>query len=235
MEVVHPTYPKWRLTGFYGYPENERRRDSWDLLRTLAQDNSLPWCVMGDFNDLLSNEEKEVEWTTHHGGLEDAKEERLDRAMVTQTWFDIFPNCQLHNVIADRSDHYPILLKLHESHRRRFMKDFKFENSWLHEEELEGVVQEGWEKGDHGDLLVKIQHCTDDMNEWGRQLRNTYRIEIEECRRELEMLRDSDQHMQGTRYEEVRRRMSVLLAQEEAFWKQRAKIYWLREGDTGIY
>lgn len=26
--------------------------------------------------------------------------------------------------------------------------------------------------------------------------------------------------------------MSILLAQEEAFWKQRAKVFWLRDGDT---
>jgi len=58
MEVSHPNFPRWRLTGFYGCPENGRRRDSWDLLRTLSQDNTLPWCIMGDFNDILSNDEK---------------------------------------------------------------------------------------------------------------------------------------------------------------------------------
>jgi hypothetical protein len=158
LEVNHPTHPKWRFTGFYGYPDSGRRRDSWDLLRTLAQDNSLPWCIMGDFNDLLSNEEKRssVEhpswrirgfrdavqesnlvdipligypftWIRSRGST-DVKEERLDRAMVTQAWYDIFPNCQLHNVIADRSDHYPILLKLQEGSRRKIMREFKFEN-----------------------------------------------------------------------------------------------------------
>jgi hypothetical protein len=48
----------WRFTGFYGYPEHDRRRDSWNLLRMLAQDVYLPWCVMGDFNDMLSSEDK---------------------------------------------------------------------------------------------------------------------------------------------------------------------------------
>jgi len=57
MEVNHPNFPKWWFTGFYGYPETDRRRESWDLLRTLAQDNALPWFI-GDFNDILSNEEK---------------------------------------------------------------------------------------------------------------------------------------------------------------------------------
>jgi hypothetical protein len=49
---------RWRFTGFYVFPEIERRRDSWDLLRTLDQDNNLPWCIMGDFDDILSNEDK---------------------------------------------------------------------------------------------------------------------------------------------------------------------------------
>lgn len=31
---------------------------------------------------------------------------------------------------------------------------------------------------------------------------------------------------------EKKTRLSTLLAQEDAFWKQRAKVYWLRDGDT---
>jgi hypothetical protein len=152
--------------------------------------------------------------------------------MVTQAWYDIFPNCQLHNVIADRSDHYPILLKLQEGSRRKIMREFKFENSWLLEDDIEVVVKDGWEKDGSSDLLGKLQQCTTEMDAWGRQLRNKYRVEIEDCRRELEVLRESELHLQGTRYEEVRKKMSTLLAQEEAFWKQRAKVYWLRDGDT---
>lgn len=41
VEVCKKHGPIWRLTGFYGYPGSGRRRDSWDLLRTLARDNSL--------------------------------------------------------------------------------------------------------------------------------------------------------------------------------------------------
>ena len=48
----------WRMTGYYGYPESTRRRDSWNLLRYLATISSLPWVCLGDFNDLLSNSEK---------------------------------------------------------------------------------------------------------------------------------------------------------------------------------
>ncbi|MCI73380.1 hypothetical protein A2U01_0094644, partial [Trifolium medium] len=32
MEVRHQQLPTWRFTGFYGIPDGERRRESWDLL-----------------------------------------------------------------------------------------------------------------------------------------------------------------------------------------------------------
>jgi hypothetical protein len=145
---------------------------------------------------------------------------------------DLFQQCQLHNIVADRSDHSPILLKLQDGSRKRNTRDFKFENAWLLEEDLEAVVKEGWEKEPFSELITKLKSCSHDMNEWGRKLRSRYRTEIEECRTELERLRCSTGISQHDRYEEVRDRMSNLLAQEEAFWRQRAKVYWLKDGDT---
>jgi exonuclease III len=46
---------EWRLTGFYGIPQREQRRESWNILRMLYQQSTLPWCIVGDFNDVLSN------------------------------------------------------------------------------------------------------------------------------------------------------------------------------------
>lgn len=48
----------WRLTCFYGFPERERCQASWDLLGTLASRSQLPWCIFGDFNDLLFSTDK---------------------------------------------------------------------------------------------------------------------------------------------------------------------------------
>ena len=36
----------------------QKRRDSWQLLRGLKARSDLPWCVIGDFNDLLAQGEK---------------------------------------------------------------------------------------------------------------------------------------------------------------------------------
>ncbi|MCI51750.1 hypothetical protein A2U01_0072994, partial [Trifolium medium] len=64
----------------------------------------------------------------------------------------MFQQSQLHNIVADRSDHYPILLKLHGDNMRTTTRDFKFENVWLLEEELEGLVLGGWAKEYSQDL-----------------------------------------------------------------------------------
>jgi hypothetical protein len=40
----------WRFTCFYGAPETHLRENSWNLLRTLSRQFSLPWCCAGDFN-----------------------------------------------------------------------------------------------------------------------------------------------------------------------------------------
>ena len=48
----------WRCIGLYRHPDRNNRRETWDLLRSLKVISPLPWCIMGDFNNLLSREEK---------------------------------------------------------------------------------------------------------------------------------------------------------------------------------
>lgn len=58
VEVCINDKSRWRFTGLYGEPDRQLRRNTWDLLRTLARDSNLPWCVMGDMNNVLSQQDK---------------------------------------------------------------------------------------------------------------------------------------------------------------------------------
>ena len=49
---------KWRITGFYGNLETHRRQESWDELAALNRKFQLPLLCYGDFNEILSREEK---------------------------------------------------------------------------------------------------------------------------------------------------------------------------------
>ncbi|XP_074326658.1 uncharacterized protein LOC141664599 [Apium graveolens] len=58
-EVECEQIGRWRYTGFYGCPERTTRQKSWNILRELASKSQLPWCIVGDFNDMLFSFEKE--------------------------------------------------------------------------------------------------------------------------------------------------------------------------------
>ena len=49
---------KWRLTGYYSFLEHSRRKDAWQILRQLSHVSDFPWCILGDFNDILSSSDK---------------------------------------------------------------------------------------------------------------------------------------------------------------------------------
>ena len=48
----------WRFIGFYEHPETHLREDSWKLFSFLNRQFNLPWFCCGDFNEILSMNEK---------------------------------------------------------------------------------------------------------------------------------------------------------------------------------
>lgn len=50
----------FRLTGIYGEPDRRRRRhETWNLIRTLSLNNTLPWCLIGDMNNVVAQTDKQ--------------------------------------------------------------------------------------------------------------------------------------------------------------------------------
>jgi len=56
-EVLEKDGFVWWFTGFYGEPDDKQL--SWRALRTLNASWERPWLCIGDFNEILSNYEKE--------------------------------------------------------------------------------------------------------------------------------------------------------------------------------
>lgn len=46
------------LTVFYGNPSSSKRQLLWELLSKINNEKGQPWCVIGDFNEILIQEEK---------------------------------------------------------------------------------------------------------------------------------------------------------------------------------
>ncbi|XP_060973975.1 uncharacterized protein LOC133039163 [Cannabis sativa] len=52
-------WPNFHFTGFYGAPEIANKSDSWTLFQRFGDVAPLlPWLTMGDFNEILSNNDK---------------------------------------------------------------------------------------------------------------------------------------------------------------------------------
>ena len=256
---VEDVQGRWQLTGYYGFPEGRRRRDSWNFLRQLSNRCTLPWCIIGDFNDILYANEKRGRtdrptWLINgfrkaiqDAGLIDinldgypftwfkslgsdrAVEERLDRALGNEAWYQIFPNATLDNLVAPVSDHYPILLnRIPIVRPTRGTNTFRFENAWRMEPSLRDVVHSCWQQYNEGDIVSKLEGCAEDLKHWSKTHCNKLKIDIEECRRDLIRFRGSSDMVF---YEGLQRRMTHLLVQEDLYWRQRAKIHWYKDGD----
>ncbi|KAL2939333.1 hypothetical protein RDABS01_000165 [Bienertia sinuspersici] len=138
----------WRLTGVYGWSEGNQKYKTWNLLQKLGEENSLPWAIMGDFNEVLLECEKKggnpcdfasiqqfrsvVDQLGMHDlkadgyyytwsnrrAAEDLIEERLDRVLVNGAFKDAFLHAYVTNLIWDSSDHTPLVIKMGEENQQ---------------------------------------------------------------------------------------------------------------------
>ena len=131
------TTEPWRFKGFYGEPNTSYREEAWSMLRMLGSKPHLPWCCMGDFNEILQTEEKRGGGTRPHVQMQAFREvldfcgfidlgftgpkftwhsrrhgyliwERLDRGMANYDWIAKFPAATLRHLHCFSSDHRPI-------------------------------------------------------------------------------------------------------------------------------
>ncbi|XP_074266286.1 uncharacterized protein LOC141588759 [Silene latifolia] len=253
---------KWRLTGFYGWPSVQDRHLSWQLLRTLASESQDPWLCVGDFNEILFADEMKggtrAQWqmnnfreavddcglsdlayvgyafTFDNGqGGEENRQCRLDRAMKTESWREIFPYAKLFHMDREWSEHAPLKVVLNgrSEEERPHNSRFRFEQIWIGEEGCEDTIKRVWEEEDWN-VLETISRCARELQKWkgisiGKILR-----ELKRKRKRLTWLNESDRTACNVEErKKIMKEINHLLRQEETFWRQRSRALWLKDGD----
>lgn len=204
------------------------------MLKQLAGASSLPWCIIGDFNDLLTADEKEGrishprtlldgfaeiimecglndlgftggKFTWEHcRGTERWVSERLDRGFATESWSNLFPDAEVIVHEVTTSDHIPLCLKLNKQMYVPRLKRFRFENMWVQKNECRGIVQECWSSVGGCDIMKKMARCCARLEEWGGGHLKQLKNKLWNCRKHLQRLRSRRDSVGVCAYKEAR-------------------------------
>ncbi|VFQ77059.1 unnamed protein product [Cuscuta campestris] len=114
-------------------------------------------------------------------------EERLDRAVASNDWLDIFPNCVVHNIATLR----------------------------------------------HGSMsfLKRLNYCGKELQSWDRDHFNRFGGKIRQLRKQLESMRGQRGGSVVRDREAIDHEIRKTLEIEDSYWRQRAKQFWIKEGD----
>ncbi|RYR58605.1 hypothetical protein Ahy_A05g024463 [Arachis hypogaea] len=160
----------------YGNPVFQKRRKLWRELTVSNRNREEPQAVLGDFNDILSQDEKvglhpqpkiylnsfrrfvddnglididlkESRYTWYNNPRNNfVTRERLDRVLVNWKWLSLHQNVVLKAAPAISSDHCALILETQP--KDRIKKEFRFEAFWTEHEECEEVIRRTWQQDD---------------------------------------------------------------------------------------
>ncbi|KAJ4813335.1 DNAse I-like superfamily protein [Rhynchospora pubera] len=250
---------EWIFMGIYGDPSRRWVNRVWDYLSPLVT-AGWPVCLAGDFNAILSEEEKyggNSRFDVHNRlfrqfvfqtGLIDLGfkgpaftwtnkrytsepiYERLDRVLVNDDWSDMYAKAEVLHLPRIYSDHAGILLKL-EGYRDRRRKEFKVEHCWLQEEGFTANCKDWWEESMGRGIVMCFQDLARKIQKWDRK-KERPADKLRRLEGQILALQSMSPQYQNSKEETAL--MEDYYRTEDAvnsYWRQRAKQRWITQGD----
>ncbi|GMY35564.1 hypothetical protein FCV25MIE_30806 [Fagus crenata] len=181
--------------------------------------DGLPWCCLGDFNEILRVNEK-------YGGRERSLRQILDfqEAVNTCNLVDLGFQGAKYTWTNNRDDDANI-------------QGRRFEEKWATNPDCEKLIQESWMQpvnvgSPMFQLCQKISRCRTALIDWSREVFEVNSLQVNHKLEALEALHE-DNH--GGRHnhqiKRLRDEVNLLLHQDELHWRQRSREIWLAAGD----
>ena len=161
--------------------------------------------------------------------------ERLDRAVSTEEWLDLFSVTKVQTLSCVTLDHSPILI-LPDGFGAKLNRPWRFEQIWLENRGCYDTVKGTWELAATGSpmatVMSKIEACQRSLTQWSKHSFCNVSAELMGKKKllqaaELEVAqgRNVDFFMQ------LKGEVSDLLRLEEKMWQQRSHDHWMISGD----
>ena len=189
----------WLISAIYASPRFEERCILWNNLRILANMHDLPWALMGDFNEVLSAEEKyegnpicqrrvraikecmdecrmmdlgfigPIYTWTNKRELDNLIQCRLGSCWANSDWKNFYPEANVTHLARINSDHCPLLLNLNPFLGSNNDRPFRFQSIWPSHSEFPAVVRDAWADKE-GDLAEAISIFKTKAQRWNREV-----------------------------------------------------------------
>lgn len=213
----------WRGTRVYGNPKMEERKHTWELLKRLSG-YPFTWCNRRFGPQII--------------------EERLDRALCSKNWGNIFQEFPAVHLETWSSDHYPIVMEVAEkvrgaSYNKRTFPRIHYEDMWSPYEKCQEIVRREWLEQSKWDGTITSEQFKKvakrslaELKLWSRTEFGGREKKVKELINELKSVKHNFEHyMSGEKIKRLEKQIDNMLLDEEVYWKQRSRADWLLEGD----
>ena len=205
----------WAFTGVYGPVKRSKRELFWEELGALRGLWEGPWCIGGDFNMVLSPDDRNSGGRiSHHmrrfnevinelglrdlplqggpftwrGGHNNQRMSRLDRFLVSTDWESQFSKAIQRTLPRPVSDHCPVLLD--SDGINSGPSPFRFENMWLKFDGFKDLLRGWWQSlhfsGSYSFVLAsKLKALKGILKIWNREVFGKVELNKKEALRRI--------------------------------------------------
>ncbi|XP_019183742.1 PREDICTED: uncharacterized protein LOC109178660 [Ipomoea nil] len=201
-------------------------------------------CI-SDFSDFIADNELldlatlGSQYTWHGVRTAGAVWKRLDRYLMNANFRDYFTEVRITVMARTTSDYSPILLSGANT-MVSCLKQFRFQNMWITHPSFMDTVSLNWNQPAEGwgmrALAFKLKRLKQGLRSWNRDIFGNvfYRIrDLEIKTTEAENAFDEEPlPVNRELLHKLRADLLQALKHEELYWKQKALVKWLKDGDS---
>ena len=249
---------QWRLFASYASTDAHKRKEQWRLLSQRFATAGDKCLLIGDFNDITDDSEKEkgnyltitsqrifCDFIIDNGLLElgfpftwinrrdeDPIQECLDGGLATSGWVNMYQEAKVLHEVLEGSDHTMLILETNPSLVPR-KKRFIYDSRWNKVEACHGIVKGTWCRGFVGShafrVTEKLKWVRHGLLEWRQTSGSNSKHRIVTLKEELQHAYKSPIFANNEVWcKEVELKCML---RDERYWRVKSRTQWIKEGD----